>query len=67
MPQGATVSFYNIDNEWYDVTSTNPAAGDTPRFTSGVQPITMPIALGGYAYHCTVEGPAMLGAMVVGR
>jgi plastocyanin len=27
----------------------------------------MPTALGAYAYHCTVHGPAMSGSVLVGR
>jgi cytochrome c peroxidase len=64
---GAVVSFHNIDNEWHNATFDNPAVGATPRFTSGVQTITMPTALGAYTYHCTIHGPAMSGAIVVGR
>jgi cytochrome c peroxidase len=64
---GAVVSFHNIDNEWHDATFDNPAVGATPRFTSGVQTIVMPTALGAYTYHCTVHGPAMSGSVVVGR
>jgi cytochrome c peroxidase len=67
VPAGATVSFHNIDNEWHNATFDNPAVGATPRFTSGVQTITMPTALGAYTYHCTVHGPAMSGSIVVGR
>jgi len=67
VPPGATVSFHNIDNEWHNATFDNPAVGATPRFTSGVQTITMPNALGAYTYHCTVHGPAMSGSIVVGR
>ena len=64
---GAVVSFRNIDNEWHNATFDNPAVGATPRFTSGVQTIVMPTALGAYTYHCTVHGPAMSGSIVVGR
>jgi plastocyanin len=64
---GATVSFHNIDNEWHTATFDNPAVGTTPRFTSGVQTIAMPMALGSYPYHCTVHGQAMSGTIVVGR
>lgn len=64
---GAVVSFHNVDNEWHNATFDNPAVGATPRFTSGVQTITMPTALGAYTYHCTVHGPAMSGSIVVGR
>lgn len=64
---GGAVSFHNIDNEWHDATFDNPAVGATPRFTSGVQTIVMPTALGAYTYHCSVHGPAMSGSIVVGR
>ena len=64
---GAVVSFHNIDNEWHNATFDNPAVGATPKFTSGVQAIVMPTALGAYTYHCTVHGPAMSGSIVVGR
>jgi plastocyanin len=64
---GAVVSFRNIDNEWHNATFDNPAVGATPKFTSGVQTIVMPTALGAYTYHCTVHGPAMSGSIVVGR
>jgi cytochrome c peroxidase len=67
VPPGAVVSFHNIDNEWHNATFDNPAVGATPRFTSGVQTITMPTALGAYTYHCTVHGLAMSGSIVVGR
>ena len=61
------VSFRNIDDEWHDATFDNPAVGATPKFTSGVQTIVMPVALGAYTYHCTLPGPAMSGSIVVGR
>ncbi len=64
---GAVVSFHNIDNEWHNATFDHPAVGATPRFTSGVQTIAMPTALGAYSYHCTIHGPAMSGSIVVGR
>ena len=64
---GAVVSFHNIDNEWHNATFDSPAVGATPKFTSGVQTIVMPTALGAYTYHCTVHGPAMSGSVVVGR
>lgn len=64
---GAVVSFYNIDNEWHNATFDDPAVGATPKFTSGIQTIVMPTALGAYTYHCTVHGPAMSGSIVVGR
>jgi len=67
VPPGATVSFLNVDNEWHNASFDDPAVGATPRFTSGVQTITMPNALGAYTYHCTVHGPAMSGSIVVGR
>jgi plastocyanin len=67
VPPGAVVSFHNIDDEWHNATFDNPVVGATPRFTSGVQTIVMPTALGAYTYFCTVHGRAMSGAIVVGR
>ena len=67
VPPGATVSFHSVDNARHNATFDNPAVGATPRFTSGVQTITMPTALDAYTYHCTVHGPAMSGSIVVGR
>ena len=64
---GAVVSFLNIDNEWHTATFDNPAIASTPRFTSGVKTVTMPMALGAYTYHCVVHGLAMSGAIVVGK
>ena len=67
VPAGAVVSFLNIDNEWHNATFDNPAIASTPRFTSGVKTVTMPMALGAYTYHCTVHGLAMSGSIVVGK
>jgi cytochrome c peroxidase len=64
---GAVVSFLNIDNEWHTATFDNPAIASTPRFTSGVKTVTMPMALGAYTYHCVVHGIAMSGAIIVGK
>jgi plastocyanin len=62
---GAVVSFLNIDNEWHNATFDNPAIATTPRFTSGVKTVTMPMAAGAYTYHGTVHGLAMSGAILV--
>jgi len=67
VPAGAVVSFLNIDNEWHTATFDNPAIASTPRFTSGVKTVTMPMALGSYTYHCVVHGLAMSGAIIVGK
>ena len=67
VPAGAVVSFLNIDNEWHTATFDNPAIASTPRFTSGVKTVTMPMALGAYTYHCVVHGLAMSGSIVVGK
>jgi plastocyanin len=64
---GGVVSFLNIDNEWHTATFDNPAIASTPRFTSGVKTVTMPMALGAYTYHCVVHGIAMSGAIIVGK
>jgi cytochrome c peroxidase len=64
---GAVVSFLNIDNEWHTATFDNPAIASTPRFTSGVKTVTMPMALGAYTYHCVVHGVAMSGSIIVGQ
>ena len=60
------MSFHNIDNEWHTATFDSPAIGSTPRFTSGIKTVTMPMALGAYAYHCSVHA-AMTGAIIVGQ
>jgi cytochrome c peroxidase len=67
VPAGAVVSFLNIDNEWHTATFDNPAIASTPRFTSGVKTVTMPMALGSYTYHCVVHGLAMSGSIIVGK
>ena len=67
VPAGAVVSFLNIDNEWHTATFDNPAIASTPRFTSGVKTVTMPMALGSYTYHCVVHGVAMSGSITVGK
>jgi cytochrome c peroxidase len=67
VPAGAVVSFLNIDNEGHTATFDNPAIASTPRFTSGVKTVTMPMALGAYTYHCVVHGLAMSGSIVVGK
>jgi cytochrome c peroxidase len=67
VPAGAVVSFLNIDNEWHTATFDNAAIASTPRFTSGVKTVTMPMALGAYTYHCVVHGLAMSGAIIVGK
>jgi len=67
VPAGAVVSFLNIDNEWHTATFDSPAIASTPRFTSGVKTVTMPMALGSYTYHCVVHGLAMSGAIIVGK
>jgi len=67
VPAGAVVSFLNIDNEWHTATFDNQAIASTPKFTSGVKTVTMPMALGAYTYHCVVHGLAMSGAIIVGK
>jgi cytochrome c peroxidase len=67
VPAGAVVSFLNIDNEWHTATFDNPAIASTPKFTSGVKTVTMPMAFGSYTYHCVVHGLAMSGAIIVGK
>ena len=67
VPAGAVVSFLNIDNEWHTATFDNAAIASTPRFTSGVKTVTMPMALGAYTYHCVVHGLAMSGSILVGK
>jgi plastocyanin len=64
-PPGAVVSFHNIDNEWHNATFDAPEIVSTPKFTSGVKTVTMPMTPGAYPYHCTVHGLAMSGAIVV--
>ena len=63
---GAVVSFYNIDNEWHTATFDSRAIGSTPRFTSGVKTVTMPMAFGTYTFHCSVH-VAMTGRILVGN
>jgi cytochrome c peroxidase len=67
VPAGAVVSFLNVDNEWHTATFDSPAIASTPRFTSGVKTVTMPMALGSYSYHCVVHGLAMSGSIIVGK
>ncbi|HEX7981645.1 MAG TPA: cytochrome c peroxidase [Gemmatimonadaceae bacterium] len=67
VPAGAVVSFLNIDNEWHNATFDSPAIVSTPKFTSGIKTVTMPMSLGAYTYHCTVHGVAMSGAIIVGK
>lgn len=61
---GAVVTWTNTDNINHNVTFSSTTIGATPSFSTGSNTLTMPTAVGTYAYHCTIHA-GMTGTVLV--